>query len=295
VKKACAFIVTGFFVAVCYGLICPMQNKNLSIVNGVMNGAVSSQDRGLAYGDGVFRTLKVVNGLPEQWPLQYQMLEENCTALGIVCPSAELFVSDFLQLFLAEETAVAKIIVTRGDGERGYAPPAITEPTRIVIKSSMPDYPKANFSEGVQLHLCKTRLAYQPALAGVKHLNRMENVLARMEWNDPAVVEGLLQDMAGDVIECTASNLFARFDDTLITPNLDQCGVAGVTRQRILSLAHTIGFKVKIETIPLEKVLSADEIVICNSLYGAWQVRKLSNKTWEKKMLALDIRKALAI
>lgn len=272
-----------------------MLNKNISIVNGIFDGAVSPSDRGLAYGDGVFRTLKIVNGLPEQWPLQYQMLEENCTTLGIVCPSAELFMSDFLQLFITDEAAVAKIIVTRGDGERGYVPPAITEPTRIVIKSTMPDYPEVNFDEGVQLRLCEMYLAHQPALAGIKHLNRMENVLARMEWNDPAIAEGLMLDVVGNVIACTAANLFARYDDMLITPSLEQCGVAGVTRQRILSLAHTMELKVKIEEMNLEKVFLADEVVICNSLYGAWQVRTLSNKHWDKQTLALNIRNALAI
>ncbi len=272
-----------------------MPNKISCTINGVFNAAISPLDRGLAYGDGVFRTLKVVNGLPDHWPSQYQMLEENCSVLGIVCPSADLLMSDFLQLFLADETAVAKIIITRGESERGYAPSAITEPTRIVIKSAMPKHPKENVDEGVQLHLCNMRLTHQPALAGVKHLSRIENVLARMEWNDPAIAEGLMLDSAGNVIECIASNIFARYNDTLITPRLDQCGVAGVTRQRILALAKTINLKVKIATMSLEKLLAADELIICNSLYGAWQVRSLSHKTWTKQTLAINIRKALGI
>jgi len=270
-----------------------MHNKYVTIINGSLNSAVSPLDRGLAYGDGVFRTLKVINGLPEHWPLHYQKLVADCGAIGIVCPSAELLMSDLQQLFSLEETAAAKIIITRGDGERGYTPPAITAPMRLLIKSAMPEYSQDNFIEGVNLHVCETRLTHQPKLAGIKHLNRLENVLARMEWNDPDIAEGVMLDMDNNVIECTSANIFARFGDVLITPDLSQCGIAGVTRQRILELAYSQNLKAKIETFNLEKLLSADEMIICNSLYGAWQVRLLLNKTWIKQDLANHLRKAL--
>ena len=269
-----------------------------SIVNGNLNGTLSPLDRGLAYGDGVFRTLKVVNGLVEQWPAHYQKLVADCGAIGIVCPSAELIMSDLQQFFTPDETYAAKIIITRGDGERGYAPPAITAPMRLAIKAAMPDYAESNFSEGINLHVCETRLAHQPKLAGIKHLNRLENVLARMEWHDanlsPVIAEGVLLDLSGNVIECTSANIFARFGDTLITPSLDLCGIAGITRQRILDLAYTLELATKIETFDLKKLLSADEIIICNSLYGAWQVRSISTKKWPKSDLAVNTRKALA-
>ena len=269
-----------------------------SIVNGNLNGTLSPLDRGLAYGDGVFRTLKVVNGLVEQWPAHYQKLVADCGAIGIVCPSAELIMSDLQQFFTPDETYAAKIIITRGDGERGYAPPAITAPMRLAIKAAMPEYAESNFSEGVNLQVCETRLAHQPKLAGIKHLNRLENVLARMEWHDanlsPVIAEGVLLDLSGNVIECTSANIFARFGDTLITPSLDLCGIAGITRQRILDLAYTLELATKIETFDLKKLLSADEIIICNSLYGAWQVRSISSKKWPKSDLAVNTRKALA-
>lgn len=283
----------GFFVCGGYGLIWAMQNNHASIVNGSFNSSISPLDRGLAYGDGVFRTLKVINGFPEHWPLHYQMLVANCTAIGIVCPSADVFVSDFEQLFFPEEDAVAKIIITRGTGARGYAPPAVVDPTRILIKSKLPQYPQQHFDEGVKLHLCETRLTLQPKLAGVKHLNRMENVLARMEWNDPEIAEGLMLDAEGNVIECVASNIFAQFDKTLVTPDLSQCGVAGVTRQRILSLAKNIGFETRVDRLDVERLLSADGLIICNSLYGVWQVRELADKHWSKQPLDTDIRKVL--
>jgi 4-amino-4-deoxychorismate lyase len=271
-----------------------MQINDATLINGSFNGAISVLDRGFSYGDGVFRTIKVVNGLPEHWPIHYQTLVEDCSALGIVCPSADLFINDFEQLFMAEDfVAVAKIMVTRGEGERGYKPPAITTPTRVMIKSNLPGYPDSYFTEGVQLHLCKTRLGHQPKLAGVKHLNRLENVLARMEWHDPIIAEGLMLDIADNVIECTTANIFARFNDVLITPKLDLCGVAGITRRQILSHAHKLNLKTMVETMDLEKLLTADEVVICNSLFGIWQVRTLADKTWLKQPLAVNIRKVL--
>jgi 4-amino-4-deoxychorismate lyase len=256
-----------------------MAHKLSYLINGSFDATISPFDRGFAYGDGVFRTLVMRNGVPESWPLHYQKLVADCAAINIVCPSAELLMSDLQQLFLLDEVAVAKIIITRGEGNRGYTPPPITAPMRVVSKSAMPEYPTERFSEGVNLHVCETRLPLQPKLAGVKHLNRLENVLARMEWNDPAIADGILLDTNDNVIECTAANIFARFGDMLITPSLAQCGVAGVTRQRIIELAHTFSLKISVETFDLKKLFAADEVIICNSIYGAWQVRKIDDKT----------------
>jgi len=270
-----------------------MVHTHSYLINGSFDHPLSPFDRGFAYGDGVFRTFVMRDGMPDNWPLHYQKLVADCAVINIVCPSAELLMSDLQQLFLLDETAVAKIIVTRGEGERGYTPPPVTMPLRVVIKSALPQYPEENFSQGVRLQVCETRLASQPKLAGVKHLNRLENVLARMEWNDPTFAEGLMLDTNDDVIECTSANIFARFGDTLMTPQLHQCGVAGVTRQRIIDVAYTLSLKIEVETFKFEKLLSADEVIICNSLYGAWQVKGIRQKTWLSDALAANIRAAL--
>ena len=267
------------------------------LVNGELNQSISPLDRGLAYGDGIFRTLRIQSGLPCNWHLHYQKLVADCSTIGIVCPSAELLIDDIHRLFvedvLENKNATAKIIITRGEGERGYAPPAITMPTRIVIKSAMPQYSADNFKLGVALYLCATRLAIQPALAGIKHLNRLENVLARMEWRDDQFFDGLMLDVEDNVTECTMSNIFARFGDTLITPTLNLCGVAGITRQQILALSKPLSLIVIEGKISLEKLFSADEVIICNSLYGVFQVRQIADKTWETKPLAAKLRSIL--
>jgi 4-amino-4-deoxychorismate lyase len=275
-----------------------MAHAQSYLINGSFNQSISPFDRGFAYGDGVFRTIKMQGGLPECWPQHYQKLVADCAAINIVCPSAELLMSDLSQLFLGDAEnvelhAIAKIIITRGEGNRGYTPPAITAPMRVVLKSPMPDYPDDRFTHGVTLTVCETRLSAQHLLAGVKTLNRLENVLARMEYTNPDIAEGIMLDAQGNVIECTAANIFARFGDTLMTPSLTQCGIAGITRQRILDIAHTLSLKTAVESFNLDKLLAADEVIICSSLYGAWQVRMIQEKIIKSDALAANIRAAL--
>jgi 4-amino-4-deoxychorismate lyase len=265
------------------------------LVNGQFNQSISPFDRGFAYGDGVFRTLKVSNGLPENWPQHYQKLVADCAAIHIVCPNADLLIDDLGKLFTPEENGVAKIIITRGEGARGYSVPPVTTPTRVVSKTAIPQYPEEHFSYGVHLHVCETRLSTQVKLAGIKHLNRLENILARMEWSDPEWADGILLDGHGHVIECTSANIFARFGNSLKTPSLHDCGVAGVTRQRIITLAYTLSLQVSVEPITLNQLVLADEVIICNSLYGAWQVRRIQNKSIPAAGLAANIREALAV
>ncbi len=272
-----------------------MAHNSTYLINGSFNLVISPLDRGFAYGDGVFRTLIVRDGQPENWPLHYQKLVADCAAINIVCPSAEILMSDLLQLFSLTETAVAKIIITRGEGERGYALPAITAPMRVLLKSALRSYPESHFTDGVNLHVCSTQLAAQPLLAGVKHLNRLENVLARMEWTDPNIADGVMLDMENNVIECTAANIFARFNDTLITPSLVQCGIAGITRQRIIDNAHLWLLKAKVSKLSLEQLFSADEVIITNSLFGVWQVKNIMLRNWEPNTLAKNIRKTLKV
>jgi 4-amino-4-deoxychorismate lyase len=274
-----------------------MTSPSQYLINGYIRAGLSPVDRGLSYGDGIFRTLRVclqaVQTEPGSWALHYKKLEQDCKALAITCPSAELLLSDIRQLFPLKDEGVAKIIITRGETDRGYAISNGTHTTRIIIKTPIPIYPTGNFTEGVRLHLCQLRLSAQPRLAGIKHLNRLENVLARMEWTDSNIAEGLMLDENGLAIECTMSNLFARFNTRLVTPNLNKCGVAGVTRDRILEAASGLGLEAEIADLTLENLMQADEILICNSLYGVWQVSELDNQCWQPQRLAKRLRQIL--
>lgn len=264
------------------------------LINGSKDGCLSPLDRGFAYGDGVFRTLVVNNGRPQHWALHYARLLHDCNVLGIVCPSASVLQNDLEHLFVdCLGMAVAKIIVTRGEGARGYSMPPLAQPTRVVIKSAFPELSPDNFKHGVRLHQCQLRLGFQPALAGIKHLNRLENVMARAEWSDNAIADGLLLDIEDNAIECTMSNLFARYGRILCTPNLTRCGVAGVTRQRVLEIAPDLGYEIEVADIPFSKLLEADEVLICNSIFGVWQVVEVGRKQWLPQALAAQLRKLL--
>lgn len=271
-----------------------MTSPSTFLINGQSVNLLSPFDRGFAYGDGVFRTLRVVAGKPLNWLHHYSKLAADCDALGISCPDADLLSEESIQL-LAGHDGVLKIIITRGEGERGYAISTSATATRVLVRTNLPVYPQVNYDEGVKLHLCELRLSHQPKLAGVKHLNRLENVLARSEWNDSAIADGLLLDWAGNVIECTMSNIFARFGEKLVTPDLSQCGVAGVTRQRIIELTTELGMSVSVERISLEKLMQADELLICNSLFGVWQARSIGERHWPRLDLATRLTQKLEL
>jgi 4-amino-4-deoxychorismate lyase len=264
------------------------------LINGDKDSCLSPLDRGYAYGDGIFRTLVVNNGRPQHWARHYAKLLHDCNVLGIVCPSASVLQQDLKQLFADHSgMAVAKIIVTRGEGVRGYSMPPLAQPTRVVIKSVFPELSPDYFEQGVRLHQCQLRLGFQPALAGIKHLNRLENVMARAEWSDNTIADGLLLDTEDNVIECTMSNLFARYGRTLRTPDLTRCGVAGVTRQQVLENASELGYQVEITDISFNKLLDADEVLICNSIFGVWQVLEVGQQQWPQQALAAQLRKLL--
>ena len=236
-------------------------------------------DRGLAYGDGLFETFTVHGGRPSLLAAHLQRLRLGCQRLGI--PFDETLVTDELRAFCAAlGEGVVKLIVTRGDGLRGYAPPAEARPRRLLLASPLPVYPAEHAEQGIELFPCTLRLSEQPMLAGLKHLNRLEQVLARAEWQDPRYAEGLLCDSAGRPIEGVFSNLFLVSDDRLLTPSLERCGVAGVMRGILLDEASGFGIDCEVRDLVFDELLAAQEIFLCNSVYGVWPVRRLETRVW---------------
>lgn len=173
-----------------------------------------------------------------------------------------------------------KIIVTRGSGTRGYAPPQPPSPTRIVMTATPPEYPEEFNRSGVKVFRCQTRLTSQPRLAGVKHLNRLENVLARAEWSDHAVPEGLMLDEGDHIIGGTMTNLFIVEDGQLLTPELTRCGIAGVTRERVMDAARKRGVACREEPITQARLSEAQEALLVNSVIGVWQIREFAGRNW---------------
>lgn len=267
------------------------------LINALVNGApadtISILDRGLLYGDGVFRTLRILGGHIPHWPRHALKLQQDCAALGLPCPEPALLLEELQELAARQAGAVAKIIITRGIGARGYAPAGHSEPTRILSLAPLPDYPADFYTQGVRLRVCTLRLAHQPGLAGIKHLNRLENVLAAAECSDADLAEGVLLDGAGNVIEGIRSNLFMVRSGGLITPDLSRCGVAGVQRQRVMEWASAQGVPCRAAQFGLDELLAADEVFLVNSVIGLWPVRELQGRAWRAHPLTLQVQEWL--
>jgi 4-amino-4-deoxychorismate lyase len=189
---------------------------------------------------------------------------------------------------------VLKIIITRGSGGRGYDPASVVTPTRLLLLHPWPEYPREYCESGVEVRLCETRLAGNPRLAGIKHLNRLEQVLARGEWRDPSIAEGLMLDAHDHVIEGTMSNLFLLRNGQLLTPDVSQSGVAGIIRGRILEAASDLGLKALVGEVECEDLYRADEVFLCNSVIGIWPVRALNNRRWNTMPVTHCVRQYLA-
>ena len=260
------------------------------LVNGKQGNLISIRDRGLLYGDGVFRTFLAIKGKARHWPLHYQKLQHDCAALGISCPDMDLLSAQLNDLLIRQPDGVVKLIVTRGEGTRGYTPPTRAEPTIIWDVSPLPEYPADRPTHGVIARLCQFRLSHQPRLAEIKHLNRLENVLAAAESNDPEVAEGLLLDVANNVIEGTRSNLFLVSQGKLVTPDLSRCGVAGVQRERVMLWATHHNMPLQVRDVGLDEMMKADEVFVVNSIIGLWPVRELEQRRWTSFPVAARIR-----
>lgn len=250
-----------------------------SWLDGLPADAVNLQSRALAYGDGLFETIAVRAGRPSLLGYHLDRLALGCQRLAI--DADQVVIADELCRYAsALGDGVLKLILVRGDSQRGYAPAAGVAPRRILQGSPLPAYPAQHAQQGVRLFACSTRLAQQPLLAGLKHLNRLEQVLARAEWQDTEHAEGLMLDISGRVIEGVFSNLFLVRDGELLTADLSRCGVAGVMRAALIDQAADAGISLRITDLSLQDLEQADEVFVCNSVYGIWPVRAFASLNW---------------
>lgn len=252
---------------------------NRILVNGEPRGDISVLDRGFQYGDGLFETIAVHRERLRLWDRHVRRLRDGCRRLAIPGPPDDLLDEEARRLCTGVARGVLKIIVTRGAGGRGYAPPAGDVPaTRVLTIHPWPDYPERYYTEGVAVRVCRTRLADSVLLGGLKHLNRLEQITARSEWHDPSIAEGLMLDHDGHVVEGTMSNVFLVGAAGLITPDVARAGVAGVMRGLILDAAAETGLACTVRRVTYEELQQARELFLCNSLIGAWPVKSLEQR-----------------
>ena len=263
------------------------------MINGQATDGISSLDRGLLYGDGVFETIAVEEEQPRFWLRHLARLGSGCERLGIPQPEGRRLLEEALAVIPGITRGVLKIIVTRGCAGRGYRPPADAIPTRIIQLHPWPDYPETCRGSGVRVRLCRQRLGHNPALAGIKHLNRLEQVLARREWDDSGIHEGLLLDGDGCLVEGTMSNLFLIRDRVLMTPDLSRCGVAGILRSVVMELAANVPMPVEVRTLGLDDLQKADEVFLTNSIIGIWPVNAFEDRSYGRGALTCRLQELL--
>lgn len=265
-----------------------------ALVNGTVSNQLSLADRGLLYGDGVFETIAIQEGRAQYLQSHLTRLERGCQILGIATPSPELLLAEITEICRGIPRAVLKIIITRGEGGRGYRPDITIQPTRIVTLSPWPVYPLRYSQEGILATVCKTRLSRNSVLAGIKHLNRLEQVLARKEWQDQ-FQEGLMLDTEDEVIEGTMSNLFLVSGGELITPRLKHSGVAGIMREQLLQSASELGIPTSIRKLHPQAVQTAESAFFCNSLIGIWPIKRLGHVEFRKSSIICTLMEKLKL
>ena len=266
-------------------------------INGRRSTVIDCRDRGLQYGDGLFETMRVRRRRIRLLELHLERLGEGCRRLGIEVSAAGLEREAAARARLCID-GVLKLIVTRGCGERGYRPTGKERCTRVLLLHALP--PPEGPPKPVRVRLCRTRLGLNPDLAGLKTLNRLESVMARAEWRDARIWEGLMRDVEGTVVCGTMSNVFLRRGSTLMTPALDRCGIAGVMRRWVLGQAKDLRLRVWQGRVPIEAVRDAEEVFMTNAVAGVVPVgglieagrpelRPVSTETAERLRARLEL------
>ncbi len=275
-------------------------------------GDVLAESRGLAYGDGLFETMRAHRGAIHWWSAHWARLEHGAERLGIRLPSQTRVEAERDVVLRNAPDAVIKLMLIRGSGGRGYAPDRDAAPLWWLSAHPLPSPP--SLSSAVRLRWCETRLSAQPRLAGLKHCNRLEQVLARAEWDalarlsdtglgetdsgdtDAAACDdGLMRDEAGAVIAVTSANLFVyrhaggNDEGAWCTPRLDRCGIAGICRGWAL-----MALNAREATLSPEDVESADAVFLCNAVRGILPVAQLGARRWSRHPALTEAQRRLA-
>jgi 4-amino-4-deoxychorismate lyase len=240
---------------------------------------LSVLDRGVHFGDGLFETLACRGGRVRFLRLHLERLARGCERLRIFAPDAGLLRTECEQLASARDQALLKILVTRGPATaRGYAPHGDERPTRIVLRYGWPALDPRHAVEGIAVRLANMRLGENPLLAGLKHLNRLELVMARAELADPAVFELLLFSSSGRLVSGSMSNVFIVQHGRLRTPRIDRCGVAGIMRHVVLRAARAGGRQPEEADLTRTDLDSAEEVFLTNARIGIYPVCRLESR-----------------
>jgi 4-amino-4-deoxychorismate lyase len=268
---------------------------NRILINGVAAEYVSAADRGLHYGDGVFETIACLGSYPVFMEQHLDRMQNGARQLDIPFPGRQIMRDDINKLLASTSSSnsVIKLILTRGQGKRGYRYDRQQIPTRLCIQSAWPEHVAHWQLHGIKTRFCNTQASINSGLGGIKSLNRLDNVLASSELGTE-FDEGFLADIDGHVIEGTMSNLFAVLDDVLVTPDLSRSGIHGIMRQQIIDIAQNAGIRVETANISRQELMQATEMFVSNSVIGLCVVKQLEQKSFQSDTMANTISKMLA-
>ena len=277
------------------------MSQNLSLINGEFKDSISVYDRGLAYGDGFFETMlwdsleekNETNVGVEFWLRHLRRIKDGCQLMQINLPFDEEIIRQrnlILKASLKEKkSGLLKMVVTRGVGGRGYKFERNMTPTIIFLSLPKPKVKKEYFKPGVVVKICKTQLSKNTNLFGYKHLNRLDSVLARSEWEDKNIFEGVFVDSKKNILEGTMTNIFFVHEKTLITPPIIDSGINGVMRQVIIDKAKFFFDKLVIQKINLRDVEKFDQMFLTNSVLKVIPVIRFEKKKFIKKKNVIDL------
>jgi 4-amino-4-deoxychorismate lyase len=232
---------------------------------------VDARDRGLQYGDGVFETMRVRRHTIRLLDYHMERLELGCRRLSLPLLPLRGLRRELARFAERRAEAVLKLIVTRGIGARGYRPSGRERGTRLILLHPLSRTARSDPAPA-QIRVCRMRLGFNRTLAGMKTLNRLESVLARAEWSDARIWEGLLRDTEDNFVCGTMSNVFARRGSVLMTPLLDRCGVAGVMRRWVLDQASGLGLRARECRLSSRDLAQAEEVFMTNAVVGVVSV-----------------------
>ena len=260
-------------------------------VNGREQPTVACTDRGLAYGDGVFETIRLNKGKITFSELHFVRLYRGCKILNIPLSKNQL-AADINKILskISKADGVLKIIITRGCGLGGYEPIATTLPNRVLLFKNLTEPRKNKTSKAAVLGLSKFSL-YPSCVAEIKHLNRLVQVMASAECQENNYDELLLANEQGNIIEGICSNLFLVNNvGELITPKIYNYGVAGVCREWILQNKELLCLSVKLKDCTITDLQQAKEVFLCNSVFGIWPVTNFCNISYSSRSISMRIK-----
>ena len=270
----------------------------MSILSLLLNGqliasdkpVLHADDRGFHYGDGIFETMLLQHGRVRFLEDHWQRMKLGCDRLNIPQPERVLLDHELSMLTRDHAAGVIKFILSRGRSERGYRPPAKVIPSRLW--QLFPE-PGQSAPDGITVRWCNTRLSRNPGLAGIKHCNRLEQVMALAEWQDTNITEGLMLDTEGELISATMNNVFLVVEETLVTPDLRYSGIQGVMRKKVLQFADQLAIPTEQRAVRAEEVIAAQEVFLTNSIRGIQPVTRLEQQNWSVGPLTTLLMQAL--